>query len=94
MSLNSSLNWIQIWMSQIEWVSMGSSFGLTLANIFLCYHESNWLNNCAKDFKLDLKTTSASKILFLKHHSQVWFINFYTEAAHPPTLVRSTDISK
>ena len=25
--------------------------GPTLANIFLCYHESNWLKDCPKNFK-------------------------------------------
>ena len=24
---------------------------LTLANIFLCYHKSNWMKECPKDFK-------------------------------------------
>ena len=30
---------------------MGSPLGPTLANIFLCYHESNWLKNCPRNFK-------------------------------------------
>ena len=30
---------------------MGSPLGPTLANIFLCYHESDWLKDCPKDFK-------------------------------------------
>ena len=38
--------------SQIDGVAMGSPSGPTLANIFLCYHESNWLKDCPKDFKL------------------------------------------
>ena len=37
--------------SQINRVAMGSPLGSTLANIFLFYHESNWLNDCPKDFK-------------------------------------------
>ena len=37
--------------SQIDGVSMGSPLGPTLANVFLCYHESNWLKDCPKDFK-------------------------------------------
>ena len=37
--------------SQIDGVVMGSSLGPTLANIFLCYHESTWLKICPKSFK-------------------------------------------
>ena len=37
--------------SQIGEVVMGSPEGPTLTNIFLCYHESNWLKDCLKDFK-------------------------------------------
>ena len=37
--------------SQIDGVAMGSPLGLTLANIFLCYHKSNWLKDCSKDLK-------------------------------------------
>ena len=37
--------------SQIDGVAMGSPLGPTLANIFLCYHESNWLKDFPKDFK-------------------------------------------
>ena len=37
--------------SQIDGVAMGSPLGPTLTNIFLCYHKSNWLKDCPKDFK-------------------------------------------
>ena len=30
---------------------MGSPLGPTLANIFLCHHEENWLKSCPKQFK-------------------------------------------
>ena len=30
---------------------MGSPLGPTLANVFLCYHESNWQKDCLKNFK-------------------------------------------
>ena len=32
-------------------VAMGSPSEPTLANIFLCYHEKNWLQNCPFEFK-------------------------------------------
>ena len=37
--------------SQIGGVAMCSPLGPTLANIFLCYYESNWLKDSPKDFK-------------------------------------------
>ena len=30
---------------------MGSPLGPTLANIFLCFHEQIWLDNCPFEFK-------------------------------------------
>ena len=30
---------------------MGSPLGPTLANVFLCYHENIWLQNCPSEFK-------------------------------------------
>ena len=37
--------------SQVDGVGMGTPLGPTFANIFLCHHESNWLNNCPQEFK-------------------------------------------
>ena len=41
----------QKYYSQIDEVAMGSPLGPTLANTFLCYHETTWLKNCPKSFK-------------------------------------------
>ena len=30
---------------------MGNPLGPTFANIFLCHHENNWLENCLELFK-------------------------------------------
>ena len=37
--------------SQIEGIGMGNPLGPSFANIFLCYHKSNWLENCPELFK-------------------------------------------
>ena len=37
--------------SQVDGVGMGNSLGQTFANLFLCHHETNWLNNCLLRFK-------------------------------------------
>ena len=36
---------------QIDGVAMGSPPGPSLANVFLSYHEKDWLNNCPQGFK-------------------------------------------
>ena len=36
---------------QIDGVATGSPFGPTLANIFLCFHEQIWLDNCPVEYK-------------------------------------------
>ena len=40
-----------VYYSQIDGVAMGSPLGPNLANLFLAYHEENWLNNCPIQFK-------------------------------------------
>ena len=52
LTLKESIIWFDNkYYSQIDGVAMGSPSGPTLANIFLCYHESNWLKDCPKNFK-------------------------------------------
>ena len=36
---------------QHDGVEMGSPLGPSLANVFLCYHEQIWLQNCPSEFK-------------------------------------------
>ena len=36
---------------QVDGVAMGSPLGPTLANAFLCYHETKWLDECPLEFK-------------------------------------------
>ena len=36
---------------QHDGVAMGSTLGPTHANVFLCYHEKVWLQNCPSEFK-------------------------------------------
>ena len=36
---------------QIDGVAMGSPLRPSFANIFLCFHETLWLQNCPSDFK-------------------------------------------
>ena len=35
----------------VDGVAMGSPLGPILANIFLSYHDKNWLNKCPTEFK-------------------------------------------
>ena len=36
---------------QVDGCPMGGCISPTMANVFLCFHESNWLNNCPPEFK-------------------------------------------
>ena len=37
--------------TQVDGVAMGSPLGPSLANAFLCHHETKWLNDCPDKFK-------------------------------------------
>ena len=37
---------------QIDGVAMGSPLGPSLANVFLCHYEKEWLDNCPSHFKI------------------------------------------
>ena len=56
---------------QHDGVAMGSPLGPTLSNVFLCYHEKNWLQNCPSEFKpVIYRRYVDDKFLFFcsKHH--------------------------
>ena len=56
---------------QQDGVAMGSPLGPTLANVFLCYHEKIWLQNCPSEFKpvIYRRYVDDTFLLFrLKHH--------------------------
>ena len=58
---------------QHDGVAMGSPLGPTLANVFLCYHEKIWLENCPSEFKpvIYRRYVDDTFILFRsKHHIQ------------------------
>ena len=35
---------------QLDAAPMGGSISPTLANIYLCHHEENWINNCPPEY--------------------------------------------
>ena len=56
---------------QHDGVAMGFPLGPTLANVFLCYHEKIWLQNCPSEFKpvIYRKYVDDTLLLFRsKHH--------------------------
>ena len=62
---------------QIDGVAMCPSLGPTLANIFLCYHQSDWLKDCPKDFKRVYYTRYVDDVFVLLNkpeHAQ-FFLN-------------------
>ena len=61
---------------QIDGVAMGSPLGPTLANIFLCYHEENWLKECCSSFQPIFYRRYVDDI-FVLFHSVEQFDRFY-----------------
>ena len=68
----------QKYYSQIDEVAIGSPLGPTLANIFLCYHETTWLKNCRKYFKPVYYKSYVHDIfvLFGKPQQVLRFVNY------------------
>ena len=67
--------------SQIDGVAMGFLLGPTLANIFLCYHESNWLKDFPKDFKSVYYKRYGMIFLFCltNQNMRIFFLNIFNE---------------
>ena len=40
-----------IYYRQVDGLGMGLPLSPTVANVFLCFHETTWLQNCPEDFK-------------------------------------------
>ena len=57
---------------QIDGVAMGSPLGPTLANVFLSYHETQWLADCPISIKPTLyKRYVDDTLLLFKNHNQI-----------------------
>ena len=55
---------------QHDGVAMGSPLGNTFSNVFLCYHENIWLQNCPSEFKpvIYRRYVDDTFLLFLSKH--------------------------
>ena len=69
---------------QLDGVVMGSPLGPTLANIFLSYHEQNWLDTCPAEYKPVYYARYVDDIcvLFRKSEHLIQFKRFMNEQ-HP-----------
>ena len=58
--------------------AMGSLLGHTLANVFLCYHEKNWFQNCPSQYKpvVYRKYFDDTFLLFRSKHHTKKFRNY------------------
>ena len=69
---------------QIDGVAMGSPLGPTLANIFLCHHENNWLDNCSNEFKpLYFKRYVDDVFCLFRDEQHVQLFLDYMNSRHP-----------
>ena len=63
---------------------MGNPLGPTLANIFLCHHESKWLRDCPIEFKPHLYRRYVDDVFLLfKDRSHVNHFLRYLNSKHP-----------
>ena len=69
---------------QIDGVAMGSPLGPLFANIFLSFHEKEWLDNCPDSFKpiFFCRYVDDSFVLFNSHDHIVPFLD-YLNLKHP-----------
>jgi len=69
---------------QIEGLGMGLPLGPTFANIFMCYHEKNWLNSCPDSFKpvFYRRYVDDTFLLFKSRDHIELFLN-YLNSQHP-----------
>ena len=69
---------------QVDGMSMGSPLGPTYANIFLCFHERNWLDNCPAEFKpVYYRRYVDDVIVLFKDKSHVPLFHNYLNQQHP-----------
>ncbi|KAG1682668.1 hypothetical protein GQR58_010742 [Nymphon striatum] len=69
---------------QTEGLGMGLPLGPTMANIFVCFHEENWLENCPAQFKpvLYRRYVDDTFLLFKSESHTTQFLN-YLNTKHP-----------
>ena len=69
---------------QIDGVAMGTPCGPTLANIFLNFHEKNWLNNCPPELKPKVyKRYVDDTFLLFENRDQMENFLQYLNVQHP-----------
>ena len=76
--LNSFFIFDNVLYKQTEGLGMGLPLGPTFANIFMCYHESKWLNDCPVDFRPVFYQRYIDDTFLLfndKHHASL-FLNY------------------
>ena len=69
---------------QHEGFAMGSPLSAPMANVFLCHHEVNWLNNCPENFKPILyRRYVDDTFLIFKERSHIDEFCNYLNSKHP-----------
>ena len=73
-----------VYYSQVDGVAMGSPLGPTLANLFLAYHEEQWLDNCPVQFKPTYYRRYVDDVfLMFQNKSHVLKFLRYMNSRHP-----------
>lgn len=80
--------------SQIDGVAMGNPLGPTLANIFLCYYEQIWLQNCPHNCKpIMYKRYIDDTFILFQNSDQAKLFLDYLNSQHP-NITFTSEIEK
>ena len=78
---------------QIDGCAMGSPASGTYANIFMCYHEQNWLTNCPPEFKplFYRRYADDTFVIFRSKHQVELFENYLNNQHHNIKFTHETE---
>ena len=80
---------------QIDGVAMGSPLGPTFANMFLCYHECNWIRDCPTNFKplLYKRYVDDTLVIFREKCHATLFLDYLNSKHNKISFTMETEVN-